>query len=179
MSRIGKKLILVPDKVKVVVQAACVRVEGPKGKVETPIARWTKVVQDGNQIRVECLHTSKPARSNHGLMRALLQNAVVGVTTGFERKLDLNGVGYRVEKKGNYLAFTIGYAHLVRVEIPEGIQAVVGEQTSITLTSVKKQELGEFAAKLRGLRPPEPYKGKGIKYSDEVIRKKEGKASGR
>lgn len=179
MSRIGKRQIAVPEKVKIAVSGETVSVEGPKGKLATPLNPHTTLEVKGNVVAVICSSAEPEADAAHGMMRAIVHNMVLGVTEGFRKILDINGVGYRAEVKGNKLAFALGYSHPIEVEIPKGIKAAVEKQTSITLESSDKALLGQFAADIRKLRPPEPYKGKGIKYRDEVIIRKVGKTAGK
>jgi large subunit ribosomal protein L6 len=176
MSRIGKRPIEIPEKVKVHLDGNDFRVEGPKGKSQLTIGNHVNVALEGNEILVTRHNDSKESRSMQGLTRSLLSNAVVGVSTGFSRTLEINGVGYRAEVKGQELHLTLGLSHPVVYPLPQEVTAQVERQTILTLSSHDKQVLGETAAKIRALRPPEPYKGKGIKYADETIRRKQGKA---
>ena len=178
MSRIGKLPVTIPSGVKVAVDASGVRLEGPKGKLQTSIPAGVKVIVEGNLLRVEREAEERKFRALHGLTRKLIANMAVGVTQGFSRVLEINGVGYRAEVKGQEIHMTLGYSHPVVFPLPPGVTASVERQVIITLNSADRQLLGEMAAKLRSLRPPEPYKGKGIKYREEVIRRKAGKAVG-
>ena len=178
MSRIGKLPIAIPDGVKVALQDKTIRLEGPKGKMDMPIPAGVKVKVDGKEIRVERETEQRKVRALHGLTRKLIANMVKGVSSGFSQVLEINGVGYRAEAKGQELHLTLGFSHPVVFRLPAGVTAAVERQTVVTLTSANKQVLGETAAKLRGLRPPEPYKGKGVKYREEVIKRKAGKAVG-
>lgn len=178
MSRIGKLPINIPEGVKVAVDGKAIRFEGPKGKLETAIPPGLGVQVEGKIIRVERQVEERKVRALHGLTRKLLANMAEGVSKGFTRVLDINGVGYRAEVKGQELHMTLGYSHPVVFRLPQGVTAAVERQVVITLTSADRQLLGESAAKIRGLRPPEPYKGKGIKYREEFIRRKAGKAVG-
>ena len=155
-----------------------VRLEGPKGKLQTTIPPGVQVKVEGNVVRVERESEERQVRALHGLTRKLIANMAQGVSQGFSRVLDINGVGYRAEVKGQEIHMTLGYSHPVVFPLPQGVAASVERQVIITLTSADRQLLGETAAKIRGLRPPEPYKGKGIKYREEVIRRKAGKAVG-
>lgn len=175
MSRIGKRPVQIPDKVKVEVAANVVRVQGPKGSLEVPVGRGVQVAVEDGQIVVRRNDDEAPTRAMQGLTRSLLNNAVQGVSVGFSRTLEINGVGYRAELKGKELHLTLGLSHPVVYPLPEGVSATVERQTVVTLTSHDKQLLGQVADKIRSFRPPEPYKGKGIKYADEVIRRKQGK----
>jgi len=181
MSRIGKLPINVPDKVKVVVDGEIVRVEGPKGKNSRRIT-GVKVDVAAGVVNVTRPDESREARALHGLSRSLVANMVKGVSDGFERKLELYGVGFRAEVKGkDAINFTIGYSHQVLFKLPEGVTAEWKElkagdkQGEVYIRGVDNDILGRTAAEIRALRPPEPYKGKGIKYAEEVIRRKEGK----
>lgn len=178
MSRIGKLPIAIPAGVKVAADASAVRLEGPKGKLQTAIPAGVQVKVDGNVVRVERRTEDRKLRALHGLTRKLIANMAQGVSQGFIRVLDINGVGYRAEVKGQEIHMTLGYSHPVVFPLPQGITASVERQIIITLSGADRQLLGEVAAKIRSLRPPEPYKGKGIKYREEVIRRKAGKAVG-
>lgn len=178
MSRIGKLPINVPDGVKVSVEANGIRLEGPKGKLSTNIPVGVAVHVDGNVVRVDRQGEERKFRALHGLTRKLIANMAEGVSKGFTRVLDINGVGYRAEVKSQEIHMTLGYSHPVVFRLPQGVSAAVERQVIITLTSADRQLLGETAAKIRSLRGPEPYKGKGIKYREEVIKRKAGKAVG-
>jgi large subunit ribosomal protein L6 len=162
----------------VAVDTDAVRLEGPKGKLHTSIPQGVKVKVEGNMVRVERAGEERRIRALHGLTRKLIANMAQGVSQGFSRVLDINGVGYRAEVKGQEIHMTLGYSHPVVFLLPQGVTASVERQIIITLNSADRQLLGEMAAKLRSLRAPEPYKGKGIKYREEVIRRKAGKAVG-
>jgi large subunit ribosomal protein L6 len=178
VSRIGKLPITIPSGVKVAIDGNGVRLEGPKGKLESLIPAGVAVKVDGNVVRVERASDERRLRSLHGLTRKLIANMTQGVSQGFNRILDINGVGYRAEVKGQEIHMTLGYSHPVVFPLPTGVSASVERQTIITLTGADRQLVGETAAKIRSLRPPEPYKGKGIKYREEVIQRKAGKAVG-
>jgi large subunit ribosomal protein L6 len=178
VSRIGKLPVTLPSGVKVAVHANTVSLEGPKGKLQTWIPSGVKVKVEGNVVRVEREVDERKVRALHGLTRKLIANMAQGVSQGFSRVLDINGVGYRAEVKGQEIHMTLGYSHPVVFPLPQGVTASVERQTIITLSSADRQTLGEMAAKIRSLRPPEPYKGKGIKYREEFIRRKAGKAVG-
>jgi len=175
MSRIGKLPIDIPEKVKIQVVDGEVRAEGPKGKGSVKIPEGALVEIEGAQLLVKRPDDSQRARAMHGLTRSILNNLVVGVHEGFSKTLEINGVGYRAEVKGSEIHMNLGFSHPVVFPLPAGVTAAVDKQTRLTLSSSDKQVLGETAAKIRSLRPPEPYKGKGIKYADEVIRRKQGK----
>jgi large subunit ribosomal protein L6 len=180
MSRIGKKEIPLPKGVEVKQDGATVVVKGPKGSLQTAIVPGITMSVEDNVVKFQRRDEEKKTRAFHGLMRALVANNVKGVSDGFKRELDIVGVGYRAEVKGREVVFQLGYSHPVRFPIPEGIEIVVEPKTGhITITGVDKQRVGQTAAEIRSLREPDPYKGKGIKYSDEVIRRKAGKAAGK
>jgi large subunit ribosomal protein L6 len=175
VSRIGKKPIAIPSGVTVAVEGSLVRVEGPRGRLAQAVPRGLSVqVRDG-RVEVGRQSDHRSVRALHGLLRALLANLVHGVHQGFERKLEIVGIGYRAQLQGKNLQLTLGYSHPIVFPLPEGIQAEVERNVLITLKGADKALLGETAARLRSLRKPDPYKGKGIKYADEVIRRKVGK----
>jgi large subunit ribosomal protein L6 len=176
VSRIGKKPITLPQGVEITVKDNTVTVKGPKGTLTQDIPQGITVFQQDGQIVVERPNDNKQNRAYHGLTRALLANMVQGVTEGFERKLELVGVGYRAQLQGKKLVINIGYSHPVEVEPPEGIEFEVPAVTKITVKGIDKQLVGNTAAVIRDIRRPEPYKGKGIKYENEVVRRKAGKA---
>ncbi len=178
MSRIGKLPISVPDGVKISLEDRSLRLEGPKGKLHTTIPVGVKVKVDGKAVKVERNSDQRKLRALHGLTRKLIANMVEGVSRGFIRVLEINGVGYRAEVKGSELHLSLGYSHPVVFPLPAGVSASIERQTVINLQSADKQLLGETAATIRSLRPPEPYKGKGVKYREEVIKRKAGKAVG-
>ena len=176
MSRVGRQPVKIPEKVKIAVDHSAVKIEGPKGKMSFPFNPLMKIEVGGGEVKVVRPDDSRLARSLHGLTRTLVMNAVNGVTKGYERSLEISGVGFKAELKGKEIQFTLGFSHPVMFKLPEGVTAEVDpKQTRVTVRSVDKHLLGLTAAKIRGLRVPEPYKGKGIKYSYEKIRRKEGK----
>lgn len=177
MSRIGKKPIEIPAGVTVTVSDSEITVKGPKGELKTAQNKHVTTTLADGKLTFEPRSQSKPARSAYGLMRALCANMVHGVSKGFERKLEVNGVGYRSEVKGSQLVMQLGYSHPIEYDLPVGISAKV-EKNIITLSGIDKQLLGQTAANVREFRPPEPYKGKGIKYAEETILRKVGKAAG-
>ena len=177
MSRIGKKVIPLPAGVKVVVEAQLVKVTGPKGNLNQLIDRNVTLAVEGDKLIVHAPEAAKNGKALHGLTRTLIANMVKGVSQGFERVLEINGVGYRAEAQGNALNFSLGYSHPIRFPLPEGIRAEVERQVRITLKGSDRNLLGMTAAKIRRLRPPEPYGGKGIKYAEEVIHRKAGKTA--
>jgi large subunit ribosomal protein L6 len=176
MSRVGKQPVKIPEKVKVSVAGHLVKVEGPKGKMSFGFNPAVKVEVAGAEVVVTRPDESRLAKGLHGLTRTLVKNAVVGVTKGYERALEISGVGFKAELKGKEINFVLGFSHPVLFKLPEGITAEVDpKQTRIIIRGVDKHLLGLTAAKIRALRPPEPYKGKGIKYAEEIVRRKEGK----
>ena len=180
MSRIGKKPVAVPEKVKVSVAGATVTIEGPKGKISREFRSEValKYSDSDRTIRVERTSEEPFARAYHGTSRAHLANMVRGVVQGFERSLSIVGVGYNAKVQGKKLVLAVGFSNAVEMPIPEGVTVEVPQPTLIVVKSVDKQKVGEFAARVRKVRPPEPYKGKGIRYQDEKVVKKAGKAFG-
>jgi len=179
MSRIGKKPISVPDKVKVDIKPDTVVVTGPKGTVTNPIPPGIKWQQKEKQLVAVRQDDSGPQRAYHGLARALVANAVRGVTEGFSRELEIVGVGYRAEQKKSSVVFTLGFSHPIEYPIPPGINITVDKQTRLVITGVDRQQVGQTAANIRSLKKPDPYKNKGIRYVGEVLKKKAGKAGGK
>ena len=176
MSRIGVKPIIVPAGVEVTIaEGNLVTVKGPKGTLVKQFDGAMNIKQEANTINVERPTNNKQHRSLHGLTRTLLDNMVVGVTNGFEKKLELVGVGYRAQKQGNKLVMNLGYSHPVEMVDPDGITVESPNQTELVVKGIDKQLVGNYAAKIRDWRKPEPYKGKGIRYAGEVVRRKEGK----
>ena len=176
MSRIGRAPITIPAGVEInVTEGNHITVKGPKGTLERDLVPQIKVSVDNGIVHVTRPNDSKECRSLHGLTRTLVDNMVIGVTRGFEKKLEINGVGYRATKEGKNLVMNLGYSHQVIMPETEDIQIDVPDANHIVVKGIDKQKVGQFAAEVRGKRPPEPYKGKGIKYDYEVIRRKEGK----
>jgi len=175
MSRIGKMPIAIPPGVKISLDGASVKVQGPKGTLTQAMPKRIPVAVESDQIVVGRPSEDKDDRALHGLVRSLINNMVIGVTDGFTKGLEINGVGYRAEVKGNTLTMALGYSHPVVYEIPEGIEVEVEKQTKLTVKGIDKQLVGSAAAKIRSFRKPEPYKGKGVKYADEQIVRKAGK----
>lgn len=176
MSRIGRMPITLPAGVDVTIDAGnVVTVKGPKGAITQKLSNKMTLSQEGNVISVTRPNDEKENRSLHGLTRTLLSNMVTGVTEGYKKELDVNGVGYKVVKEGKKLVMNIGFSHQVVVEEVDGITIDAPTPNKIVISGIDKQKVGQFAAEVREKRPPEPYKGKGIKYADEVIRRKEGK----
>ena len=176
MSRIGKKPIEIPAGVDVQIDGTLITVKGPKGTLSRNVHPNMIVEKDGNTITVSRPNDDKMNRSLHGLTRTLINNMVVGTNESFKKELEVNGVGYRCEVKGNVLTLKIGYSHDVVMTAPEGVTIEVPNPNKVVVSGPDKQVVGQFAANIREKRPPEPYKGKGIKYVDEYIRRKEGKA---
>ena len=175
MSRIGNKPVQIPAGVEVAVNGNNVVVKGPKGQLELDVFEKLAINVEDNVLTVSRPDDERETR--HGLTRALIHNMVVGVSEGFEKKLELAGVGYRVQQKGKNLEFSLGFSHPVIVEAPEGITFEVPDNTHVNVKGINKQQVGQIAAEIRGHRPPEPYKGKGIHYVGEHIRRKLGKAA--
>ena len=176
MSRIGRMPIAIPAGVTVeVAENNKVTVKGPKGELSRVLPGEMEIKLDGEQVVVTRPNDLKKMRSLHGLTRTLIANMVTGVTEGYEKVLEVNGVGYRAQKQGKKLVLSLGYSHPVEMEDPEGIETVLEGQNKITVKGIDKEKVGQYAAEIRSKRAPEPYKGKGIKYADEVIRRKVGK----
>ena len=176
MSRIGIKPIVVPAGVEVTVDGNVITVKGPKGQLSQEISKNMTVEVEEGTVKVTRPNDERHNRGQHGLARTLINNMIIGVTTGFEKKLQLVGVGYKAEKKGDTLVMSLGYSHPVEMKDPEGITTECPSQTEVTVKGIDKALVGNYSANIRAWRKPEPYKGKGIKYVDEVIRRKEGKA---
>ena len=177
MSRIGKKPIPVPDKVNVTINGGTVNVKGPLGALNRTL-KGVNIVQEDGHIRLTPQDNSRTNRALWGLSRTLIQNMVTGVTTGFTKVLEIYGVGYKANPKGKVLNLTLGHSHPIDYVLPDGIKAEVDKkQVVVTLTGIDKELLGQVAAKIRSFRPPEPYKGKGVRYRGEVVRRKAGKAA--
>jgi large subunit ribosomal protein L6 len=176
MSRIGRKSIPVPAGVDVTITGRTVQVKGPKGELSHTVAEPITVEQDGNELHVNRPNDERRAKELHGLSRTLVANMITGVTEGYKKTLEINGTGYRVTAKGKDLEFALGFSHPVPVPAPTGITFSVERPTQFTVSGIDKQLVGEVAANIRKIRPPEPYKGKGVKYQGEVIRRKAGKA---
>src|SRR5215813_2314420 len=177
MSRIGRMPVVLENGVKAELKDGLLTIEGPKGKLQTPIIAGYTLEIGAGRIEVKRRGDTQEQRAIHGLMRKLVANMAEGVSKGFTRVLEINGVGYRAEVKGTNINLTLGYSHPIVYQLPPGLSARVDRQVIITLESVDRQLLGSVAAEIRALRPPEPYKGKGIKYATETIRRKAGKAA--
>ena len=175
MSRIGKRPIPIPAKVSVEIKGTHLSVKGPKGTLEKQLPDKVIIVQEGETITVTRQDESRTARERHGLVRTLVANMVDGVAQGFERRLEIQGVGYRAQAQGNKLTLNVGYSKPVEMIMPQGIEVKVENNTQLTVSGIDKELLGDTAAKIRAVRPPEPYKGKGIRYQGEFVRRKAGK----
>ena len=175
MSRIGKQPINIPSGVTITVEPDVVKATGPKGNLSQFRLPDIKIIQENDQVLVSRPNDEPVIRSRHGLMRSLINNMVVGVTEGFSKKLEINGVGFRVALSGSILKMSLGFSHEVNYQLPEGVNALV-EQNTITISGIDKQQVGQVAAEIRALKKPEPYKGKGIKYVGEHIIRKSGKS---
>jgi large subunit ribosomal protein L6 len=176
MSRIGKRPISIPNKVTVSIDGQAVAVKGPKGELSRVLPAEVEVVQEGETILVKRRDESRVARQRHGLSRTLVANMVEGVSQGFQRRLEIIGVGYRAQVQGKNLILNVGYSNPVQIEPPDGIQMAVENNTNVIVSGIDKEIVGNTAARIRAVRPPEPYKGKGIRYAGEVVKRKAGKA---
>ena len=178
MSRIGKKIIILPPEVQVKIENSIIFISGPKGKLQHEISSQIEIdLNDEKQtIQINKLENTKKAQALHGLYRSIINNMVIGVSKGFEKKLIINGVGYRSQNEGDNLILNVGYSHPIYIKPPSNIYIKVENNTNITISGINKETVGQVAAKIRATRPPEPYKGKGIKYANEIIRRKVGKA---
>ncbi|KAF1074614.1 50S ribosomal protein L6 [Halodesulfovibrio sp. MK-HDV] len=178
MSRIGKQPVAIPSGIEVKIAGEVINVKGPKGSISTPVeATLNYEIADGNVV-ITRKDESRVARAQHGLRRTLVANCIEGVSKGFSKTLEVNGVGYKVAVKGKNVELAVGFSHPVVMPLPEGIEAKA-EGNKLTVNGIDKQLVGEFAATVRRVRPPEPYKGKGIKYDNEQIRRKAGKSAGK
>ena len=175
MSRIGKRPITVPAKVQVTIDGTNIAVKGPKGELARQLPANVNISQEGETLLVSRRDDTRQSRQMHGLCRTLVANMVEGVSQGFQRRLEIQGVGYRAQVQGKNLVLNIGYSHQVQIAPPEGIQFAVENNTNVIVSGYDKEVVGNTAAKIRDVRPPEPYKGKGIRYAGEVVRRKAGK----
>jgi large subunit ribosomal protein L6 len=175
MSRVGKAPVEIPSGVEVTLGSTEIQVKGPKGALAHPLHPAVEVVREENQLSVRPRDGVAGAKAMYGTMRALLNNMVTGVSNGFEKKLELVGVGYRAQAQGNVLNLTLGFSHPVAHKLPEGISVETPSQTEILVKGIDKQQVGQVAAEIRAYRPPEPYKGKGVRYADEHVVRKEAK----
>ncbi|MCY7389995.1 MAG: 50S ribosomal protein L6 [Leptolyngbyaceae cyanobacterium CAN_BIN12] len=176
MSRIGKRPINIPGKVTVAIDGQSVTVKGPKGELSRTLPAEVEISQEGEMVLVKQRDDSRAARQRHGLSRTLISNMVEGVSQGFQRRLEIIGVGYRAQVQGQNLTLSMGYSHPVQIEPPSGIQFAVEGTTNVLVSGIDKEIVGNTAARIRAVRPPEPYKGKGIRYAGEVVKRKAGKA---
>jgi large subunit ribosomal protein L6 len=179
MSRIGKRPISLPNKVTVDIDGSTVTVKGPKGTLQRTLPATVAIAKDGDTLVVTRVDDSRTAKERHGLSRTLVANMVEGVSTGFQKRLDIQGVGYRAQAQGSKLVLNVGYSKPVELPMPDGIQVAVENNTQVIVSGIDKEEVGNTAAKIREVRPPEPYKGKGIRYLGEAVRRKIGKAGGK
>jgi large subunit ribosomal protein L6 len=175
MSRIGKSPVAIPAKVKVAVSGSRVSVEGPKGKLELALPRHTAAAVDSSSVKISRTGETAEAKSMHGLARALVANMVKGVSDGFQKKLEIQGVGFKAAVQGSVVNLALGYSHPVNYTIPQGIKVTVEENTKLTIDGADKEMVGRVAAEIRSYYPPEPYKGKGVRYAGEKVERKEGK----
>ena len=175
MSRIGKKPVDIPEGVTATVEGQTVTAKGPKGELQFVVNNEVLVKMEDGAITVDPRDQSKEARSKWGMSRTMVSNILTGVKDGFEKKLEINGVGYRAAMQGKNVQLSLGFSHEVVYEVPEGVEVACPKPTEIVVTGIDKQKVGQVAAEIRGYRPPEPYKGKGVKYADETIFRKEGK----
>jgi large subunit ribosomal protein L6 len=175
MSKIGKRPVAIPSGVTANVSGQTIKVKGPKGELSVVLNDNVAPKLDGNKISFEKMGEEKQDQASWGLARALVNNLVTGVTKGFERKLEINGVGYRAAVQGKNLNLSLGYSHDVVYQVPDGVAVATPKPTEIVITGIDRQKVGQVAAEIRGYRPPEPYKGKGVKYAEEKIFRKEGK----
>tara|TARA_B100000242_G_scaffold150717_1_gene107552 strand:+ start:210 stop:743 length:534 start_codon:yes stop_codon:yes gene_type:complete len=175
MSRIGQKTIEIPNDVKANLDQNEIKISGPKGELSAPIFEGAEIKISDNKISINKLKNNPDFAKNWGLQRTLIFNSIMGVSEGFSKKLEINGVGYRAQMKGSNIQLSLGFSHDVNYETPEGIKIETPSQTEIIISGIDKQKVGQVAAEIRSFRPPEPYKGKGVKYEDEYIFRKEGK----
>jgi len=176
MSRVGNALINLPKGVELKISGEQVFVKGPLGELSSPLPAGITMEQNEGVVSLKRKDDTRFLKERHGMSRALLNNCVLGVSQGWKKNLELIGVGYRVQLKGSELVFALGYSHEVRYPLPDGVKASVNDQTKLELNGIDRQKVGQVAAEIRSLRPPEPYKGKGVRYADEQIRRKAGKA---
>jgi large subunit ribosomal protein L6 len=176
MSRIGKRPIPLPKNVTVTIDNQHVAVKGPKGELSRILPAEVEIVQEDGTVLVNRRNDSRVARQRHGLSRTLVANMVEGVSQGFQRRLEIQGVGYRAQVQGRNLVLSVGYSHPVQIEPPDGVQLAVENNTNVIVSGINKEIVGNIAARIRAVRPPEPYKGKGIRYAGEFVRRKAGKA---
>ena len=176
MSRIGKRPITIPSKVEVTIDGSSVSVKGPKGSLFRQLPDLVTITKEGEELKVVRDNESRKARERHGLSRTLVANMIEGVSQGFEKKLQIQGVGYRAQAQGSKLTLNVGYSKPVEMQMPEGVSVAVNSNTEVVVTGIDKELVGNVAAKIRAVRPPEVYKGKGIRYFGEYVRRKVGKS---
>lgn len=176
MSRIGKIPVKIPDKISVLFESNLLTIKGPKGQLSKAVPDSVTVIQEGNLIKVSASNKSIKSQQLYGLYRRLISNMIMGVTEGFKKKLNLQGVGYRSQVQGKKLILNVGFSHPVEIDTPDGIDITVEANTAIIISGLDKELVGQVAANIRSVRPPEPYKGKGIRYDGEFVRQKVGKA---
>nr|YP_010204100.1 ribosomal protein L6 [Ahnfeltia fastigiata]UAT97612.1 ribosomal protein L6 [Ahnfeltia fastigiata] len=176
MSRIGKQVILIPDNISTKIDNNIIIIKGPKGELSYILSPLISIRQENNILKLARVDNSKDSLALYGLSRTLINNMIMGVSEGFSRKLEIQGVGYRSQMDGKNLILNVGYSHAVQINPPKGINITVDNSTNITISGINKEIVGQIAAKIREVRPPEPYKGKGIRYQGEIVRKKVGKA---
>ncbi len=177
MSKIGRMPITIPAGVTVEIETGAVKVKGPKGELSTKILAGIKVEQKDNTLQVSTTNHEKQTKANYGLIRSLINNDVIGVTEGYKKTLKMIGTGYRVQQRGTGLNLQVGFSHDVEFAAPQGVTLVVEGNDTIIVSGISKQQVGQTAAEIRAIKKPEPYKGKGIRYENEVVRRKQGKAS--
>jgi large subunit ribosomal protein L6 len=177
MSRVGQAPVTIPSGVDVTISGGRVKVKGPKGELERSVPKEISVATVDGEVRVSRSSEAREVRALHGLVRSLIANMITGVTDGYEKRLEIHGVGYRATKQGNGIEFAVGFSHSVRKEAPEGIEFDVPSPTRITVRGIDKELVGQVAAEIRSIRKPEPYKAKGIRYEGEYVRRKAGKAA--
>ena len=175
MSRVGKKPVQLPDGIEAIIAANEITIKGQKGKLNAIFPETVKLEKENDKILISPLNETKSAKSAWGMTRTIINNMVLGVTNGFNRNLEINGVGYRASIEGNILTLQLGFSHDIKLAIPQDLEVKCVKPTEISISGISKQRVGQFASEIRRLRKPEPYKGKGIKYQEEVIRRKEGK----
>ena len=175
MSRVGKKPVQLPDGIEADIVASQITIKGQKGQLNQTFPESVKLEKEDDKILISPLNETKNAKAAWGMTRTIINNMVLGVSTGFNRNLEINGVGYRASKEANILTLQLGFSHDIKLAIPEDLEVKCVKPTEISISGINKQRVGQFASEIRRLRKPEPYKGKGIKYQEEVIRRKEGK----
>nr|YP_009396458.1 ribosomal protein L6 [Polysiphonia scopulorum]ARW65644.1 ribosomal protein L6 [Polysiphonia scopulorum] len=176
MSRIGKKEIIIPNNTEVILENRNIIVKNQNKEISYTISELVEVEKIKNKLIVKKRHLTQKAQAIHGLSRSIINNMIIGVCEGFEKKLIIEGVGYRAQMEGNNLLLNLGYSHPIRIETPNGLKVKVENNTNISISGISKEQVGQMAAKVRSMRPPEPYKGKGIRYENEIIKRKVGKA---